>query len=140
MSVPAPARNLVAVLLVVVTVVGTFLVAALPFGWILLLGKLNEMLAVPPMAGLAVLLVGMPASMVLGVRLLLRVSDLYERLRGNPGPAGRVAPVWRRGLTDTKRPSGLRMLDVVMVVSVVVALLALATFFVAGGGGSIRLS
>lgn len=78
------------------------------------------------------------ASMTVGLKLLLGVSDRYERLRGH-GPTTRLAPVWRRGVTDTRRASRVRMLDVVMVITACAAIVALCVWFIALGGSTVRL-
>jgi hypothetical protein len=132
------ARGCAAGVLVLVTVAGTFALTAVPFAWIVVAAKLSQAFSLPAVVPLAALLVGIPASMIACSKLLLRVSDLYEHLRGHP-PTGRVAPVWRRGLTDTCRPSQRRMLDVVMVVSVCASVLALCIWFVLFAGSTVRL-
>ena len=144
---PRPATNLLvgaarrssAALLILVTVAGTFALTATPFAWILLLAKLTDAFSLPPFVPLVAVLVAIPATMIAGIKLLLAVSDAYERLRGQDGPTGRVAPVWRRGLTDTRLPGRLRMLDWVMVISVCAAVLILVAWFIVFSGSSIRL-
>lgn len=132
-------RGAMSALLIVVTVVGTTALTALPFGWILVVAKLIDVFSLPPIVALPTLLVAIPASMIGGLKVMLAVSDFYERTRGNDGPEGRVAPVWRRGLTDTGRVTRIRMLDVVMVFSACVAIAALLIWFIAFGGSTIRL-
>ncbi|MFL5820394.1 MAG: hypothetical protein ACJ76S_06895 [Solirubrobacteraceae bacterium] len=132
-------RNFVAVLLIPITVVGTAALAAAPFAWILVVSKLIEAFSLPPLIALPALIVAIPASMIGGLKLLLRVSDLYERLRGHDEAGGRVAPVWRRGLTDTQQARPVRMLDVVMVISACVAIAALCIWFIAFAGTTVRL-
>ena len=68
---------------------------------------------------------------------LSALDRAYGRLIGSEPPARAVAP-WRRSLRDERDPYGPRTaLDVVMVCSVGLALLALAVWFVflARGGG-----
>lgn len=132
-------RGAASALLIVVTVVGTTALTAVPFGWILVIAKLIDVFSLPPIVALPALFAAIPASMIGGLKLMLRVSDVYERIRGNDGPTGRVAPVWRRGLTDTSRVTRIRMLDVVMVISACVAIAALLIWFIAFGGSTIRL-
>ena len=132
------ARGCAAGVLVLVTVAGTFALTALPFAWIVVAAKLSQAFSLPAVVPLAALLVGIPASMIAASKLLLLVSDLYEHLRGHQA-TGRIAPVWRRSLTDTCRPSQRRMLDVVMVVSVCTSVIALFAWFVLFAGSTVRL-
>jgi hypothetical protein len=138
-GVTAIARNLMAALLIPLTVVGTAGLAGVPFAWILLVSKLIEVFDLPPIIALPALIVAIPVTMIVGLKLLLRVSDLYERLRRNLEPSGRVAPVWRRGLTDTKQARPVRMLDIVMVLTACVSIVALCVWFIAFAGTTVKL-
>jgi hypothetical protein len=138
-AVSRTARGSAAGMLLMVMVAGTLALVALPFGWILLVARLADALSVPGSVAVLVLLAGMPALMLGGIKLLLSVNSAYEAMRGHNGPTVGMAPVWRRSLTDGTQSTQRRMLDIVMVISVCSGAVALCVFFFAFSGSSIHL-
>lgn len=132
------ARNCAAALLVLVTLVGTLALTALPFGWVVVVAKLGQAVSLPAILGVSLVLFGLPASMVAGMRLVLRVNHLYERLR-DCEPSGRTVPVWRRSVGERRRSGQRRMLDVVMVTVVGAAVTAVFVWFVVYGAPAVAL-
>jgi hypothetical protein len=133
------ARGSAAGVLLVATVAGTLVLAALPFAWIVVVAKLAIALSIPGIVAVLVLLGGMPALMLGGIRVLLSINRLYEAVRGKDRATVGKAPVWRRSLTDGTRTTEARMLDIVLVIAVCSAALALCVFFIAFSGESVDL-
>jgi hypothetical protein len=133
------ARGSAAGVLLVVTVIGTLLLVALPFAWIWLVAMLADAFSVPGIVAVVFLLAGLPALMLGGIRVLLSINGLYESVRGQDQMTVGMAPVWRRSLTDGTKSTQRRMLDIVMVISVCSGAVALCVFFFAFSGSSVHL-
>jgi hypothetical protein len=82
-------------------------------------------------------LVGLVVSMAFFGRLLARTNSVYERVTGTE-PEVRVRMPWHRSMRgdDDSRPPR-RVLDVVMVISVSVALTAFMIWFLFFAGSSL---
>jgi hypothetical protein len=90
-----------------------------------------------PSAGiLLAIAAGIPTAMVLSAQALVRVERLYTRMTGAPARP-RVAPGWRRSLSDSSAPGPASALEKMMVASVMLAAIALATWFFAFAGSSL---
>jgi hypothetical protein len=77
--------------------------------------------------------VGIPTAMAFGGQALIRVERAYMRMTGTTATA-RVVRGWRRSLSDSDALGPASVLEKLMVASVLLALLALATWFVAFAG------
>ena len=113
-----------------------FLWLGIPFLWIFGASRMVESTQ-PSMGAYAAVLFGIPLSMVVVGKLLVKLNSVYGDLTGTT-PTVRVRTPWlrsMRGERDTGRPR--TVLDVVMVLSVSVALTLFAIwfFFFAEGGG-----
>jgi hypothetical protein len=76
--------------------------------------------------------VGIPTAIALGGQALVRVERVYMRMTGTT--TARVVPGWRRSLSDSDALGPASALEKLMVASVLLALVALATWFVALAG------
>jgi hypothetical protein len=94
-------------------------------------GSFTQMGALQLLAAVA----GIPAAMAIAGRLLVRVERLYLRVTGT-APQARALPAWRRSLGDS-RAVRLTVLDRIMVASVLMAVIAMAVWFVAFAGSSL---
>jgi hypothetical protein len=78
---------------------------------------------------------GIPVAMVFAGKLLARVERLHMGVTG-AAPQARVVPAWRRSLGDSPAVR-LTVLDRIMVASVLVAVIAMAVWFLAFAGSSL---
>jgi hypothetical protein len=129
----APAKLLI-ILLMAVGSLAMWIVT--PVGWIYLVSQLAESSQVK-MWHVALVLTGIPVTMIVIGKLLGRLNHLYLRMSGQEVDM-RVTPPERRsfrGARDERQPR--TMLDVVMVASVATALVAMGVWFLffAEGGG-----
>jgi hypothetical protein len=133
----AAGTKLVAVALVLVMATGSILLwLGIPFAWIYGASKLVSS-SQPSMGPYVMVLVGIPVSMIVVGKLLSRLNRVYGRLTGTTPEVHVVAP-WHRSMRDGREAGHPRtILDVVMVVSVALALLCMGVwfFFFAEGGG-----
>jgi hypothetical protein len=124
-----PHRKLSAVLLIALMAVGSIaLWIAIPIGW-LWLGSQLQSGSNPTLGPFVLVLAGIPASMVVVAKGLSRLNRKYVEVTGGTSETRFRAPWMRsmRGERGHSRPLGV--LDVVMVVSVSLALLALLLWF-----------
>jgi hypothetical protein len=77
--------------------------------------------------------VAVPTAIALGGQALVRVERVYMRMTDTAATA-RVVPGWRRSLSDSDELGPASVLEKLMVASVLLALVALATWFVAFTG------
>jgi hypothetical protein len=137
----AVARTLLArpaaLLLVLLMAVGSvFLWLGIPFGWIW--GVSHAVKTSQPTLGpYVVILIGLPLSMWIVGKLLFKLNHVYSRLTGQTHEVHVQLPWHRsmRGERVVQRPS--TVLEVVMIVSVSLALLAFAIWFFFFAGSSI---
>jgi hypothetical protein len=126
-------RALAAVLIVLMAIGSILLWLGIPIGWLYLVSRLVKS-SQPSMGPYVLLLVGIPASMVVG---LSRLNRTYGSLMGT-APTTRMRSSWMksmRGERESERPRSV--LDVVMVWSVALALLCFGVWFFAFAGSSL---
>lgn len=118
-----PAR-IAAVGLIVLMAAGSLaLWSAIPAGWLWLAGRLGD----SNLFSYFVALVGCPITMVVGAEALYKLNELYRRVTGRP-PTVAARAAWLTPISGEKKPQRPRtILDVFMVVS---ALIAVIAFFV----------
>ncbi len=124
-------------LLVVLMALGSVVMwLVIPFGLIYLAGHLTTSQQ-PSMGIYVALAVAIPTLMVVVMRLLGRLDHLYAHVMGIPED-GRYRPGWMRSMRG-ERDSGHRrtVLDIVMMISVGVAVLGSAVWFFGFAGSSI---
>ena len=113
--------------LAAVIVVGSVVLwVGVPFGSFWLAARLTS----DSVRGVLFALVEIPATMALGAWALYRVNSVYEGLRG--APARRTSPpAWRQSLGERRdvRRGPLRLIDVTMTGSAIVALVLLLIWF-----------
>lgn len=129
--------KIVAVMLIALMGVGSILMwVGVPFLWIWGVSQSVET-SQPTLGPYVLLLFGIPASMVVVGKLLGRLNRLYGEVTRTT-PEVRVVLPWHRSMRGERDAGHPRtVLDVVMVVSVSLALLTMGVwfFFFAEGGG-----
>lgn len=108
----------------------------IPFGWVYLASQMVKS-SQPTMGPYVMVIVGIPLSMVVVGKLLSRLNRVYGDVMGVT-PEVRVRAPWARSMRDG-RDSGRRttILDVVMVLSVGVALVIFGLWFFLFAGSSL---
>jgi hypothetical protein len=126
-----------ALLLILLMAVGSIAMwVAVPVFWLWLGSKLQEG-SQPTLGPYLLILVGIPLSMVVIGKLLSRLNRAYGAVTGS-APQVRMQMPWHksmRGERESGRPRSV--LDVVMVVSVTLALIAFGIWFFAFAGSSL---
>lgn len=118
---PGPAGCAV-ILVMVIAAASLFTVVPLVCLWV------ASMLTSSHVAGILAALVSVPLAMIAFGSQLVRLDNLYARVTAvDRGP--RVAPAYRRGLTDTNFFRPTSVLDRVMVVAVMIAVIVDAAWF-----------
>ena len=118
---PGPAGCAV-ILVMVVAAASMFTVVPLVCLWV------ASMLTSSQVAGILAALVSVPVAMIAFGSQLVRLDNLYARVTDwDRGP--RVAPAYRRGVTDTNFNRPTTVLDRVMVVAVMIAVAVDAAWF-----------
>ena len=123
------ARRPVALLLVLLMAVGSvFLWIGIPVGWIYGVSQTVDT-SQPTLGPYLLLLVAIPLSMVIVGRLLFKLNGVYTRVTGQSERV-RVQLPWHKSMRG-ERESGYNpsVLDLVMVVSVSIALFCFALWF-----------
>jgi len=119
----------VALLLVLLMALGSvFLWIVVPIGWLWIASHSTKTSA-PTLGPYLLVIVAVPITMFLVGKLLFRTNRLYERVTGRDRHV-RVQLPWHKSLRDSAdsgRPT--TVLDVVMITSVGVALVAFAIWF-----------
>jgi hypothetical protein len=130
-------RKVAAVLLIVLMGIGSIVLwLGVPLGWIYLASKLVDS-SQPTMGPYVLVLIGIPVTMIIVGKLLTRLNRVYGEVTGTT-PHVRVVLPWHRSLRDERDAGAPRtILDVVMVVSVALALLCFAIWFFAFAGSSL---
>ncbi len=146
MEAPAPQRQStlrtvltkpVALLLVLLMAVGSvFLWLVVPVGWLWIASHSTETSA-PTLGPYLLVIFAIPTTMYVVGKLLQRTNHLYERVTGQDAEV-RVQMPWHRSMRDTPN-AGRRatVLDVVMIVSVSIALAAFGIWFFFFAGSSL---
>lgn len=127
-------NRLVAVALIALMAVGSILMwLAVPYGWIYLVSQ-NVDSSQPSMGPYVLLLVAIPGSMMVIGKLLGSLNRAYGRIT-HTTPEVRVTLPWHRSLRGERDAGHPRtVLDVVMVVSVGLALLVFGLWFLLFAG------
>lgn len=126
-----------ALLLIVLMALGSIAMwLAVPVFWLWLASRLQEG-SQPSLGPYLLVLVGVPLTMVVIAKLLSRLNAAYGRVTGEP-PRVRMQMPWNKSMRG-ERDSGTQatVLDVVMLVSVSVALVAFAIWFFGFAGSSL---
>ena len=135
---PRPSSGrLAAVLIVALMALGSIVLwIGIPLFWVLVASRLSAS-SQPTLGPYVLILVAIPVSMFLLGRMLARLNGVYGSITGR-APTMRVAPPWMRSMRgERSSPRPATVLDVVMVSSVLVALLAIAVWFFAFAGSSL---
>jgi hypothetical protein len=130
-------RRLLGALLIGLMAVGSVLLwIGIPVGWLYLASRLTDS-PQPSMGPYLLVLVGIPTTMVAVGKVLAALDRTYGRVTGT-GPAARAQAPWHRSLRGDRRPArGRSVLDVVMVLSVGLAVVCLAVWFFLFAGSSL---
>lgn len=130
------ARPLALALVAVMAVGSVALWIGIPVAWLWAASHATKTQA-PTLGPYLLVIVGVPVSMWIAGKLLFRTNRLYERVTGRQAEV-RVRLPWHRSLRDSSTP-GRRttVLDVVMVGSVTVALVAFGIWFFFFAGSSL---
>jgi len=126
-----------AIFLIALMAVGSvFLWLAIPIGWIYAASKTVKTTQ-PTLGPYLMVLFGVPISMFLFGKLLYRLNNVYERLTGQASEV-RVQLPWHRSMRG-ERTSARRttVLELVMICSVSVALVAFGIWFFFFAGSSL---
>jgi hypothetical protein len=107
-----------------------------PAGVLWLASRLTASAGTPSGGILLAIAAGIPTAMVLSAQALVRVEGVYARMTGAPTKP-RVVPGWRRSLRDSNALGPASALEKMMAASVVLAVIALATWFLAFAGSSL---
>jgi hypothetical protein len=107
----------------------------IPIGGLWVASQLSDSYTQMGFAPLLAAAVGIPAAMAVAAKLLARAERLHMRLTGAAPQTG-VVPASRRSLGDS-RPMQLTVLDRILVLSVLVAVIAMAVWFFAFAGSSL---
>jgi hypothetical protein len=123
-------RELVAFVLLVVMVVGSFILwLAVPLGWLWVGSKLNQSLD-PSFGAYVAIAIGIPATMLLLFTLLRRVDAAHQALTGTLSDAKPVPPPWRRSMRDERNMHApTSALDIILVATAIAAGLVLLVWF-----------
>jgi hypothetical protein len=122
-------NRLAAIVLIALMVVGSIaLWIAIPIGWLWLGSQLQES-SNPTLGPILLVLAGIPISMVIVAKGLSRLNRKYAEVTGTGGDVRFRAP-WMRSMRGERSHTRPRtVLDVVMVISVSLALLAMLVWF-----------
>jgi hypothetical protein len=131
------ARRLVGAFLILLMAVGSVLLwIGIPVGWLYLVSRLVDS-SEPSMGPYVLVLVGIPATMIAVGKLLAVLDRTYGRVTRTQAQA-RVQAPWHRSLRGDRRPARAHsVLDVVMVASVALAVVAFVVWFFLFAGSSL---
>ncbi len=142
MSFAARGRNGTAPRLARVSIVAAMAVGSIamwlvnPFVWIWIVSRLQQSNDQPGLGPYGLMLIGITATAIATAKGLASLNRLYGRVTGTT-PTVRVVVPWRRSLRDGRHGGGdsdagrpVTVLDVVMVISVLLGLIAFATWYV----------
>ena len=132
-----PFTSLAGLLLILLMIVGSLVLwIGVPVGWLYLASQLTETSS-PTIGPYILVIIAIPVSMAIVGRFLFRLNDVYGRVTGTT-PEVRVRAPWLksvRGERGSGRPR--TVLDVVMVLSVATAVLAMLIWFFFFAGSSL---
>ena len=134
---PSVIRTPVALVLVLLMAVGSVILwIGIPVGWVWAVSQTVDT-SQPTLGPYLVILFAVPISMWLWGKLLFRMNGLYSRLTGQTYEVRTQLP-WHksmRGERGSGRPT--TVLDIVMIVSVSIALTAFGVWFFTSAGSPI---
>ena len=108
----------------------------IPVAWILLASRMTDTTQ-PTLGPYLAVIVGIPVTMMIVGKLLARLNGVYGRVTGED-PMVRVQMPWHRSMRgEREAPRPRTMLDVVMVLSVSLALLVFGIWFFLFAGSSL---
>jgi hypothetical protein len=107
-----------------------------PAGVLWLASRLTTTARTPSAGILLAVAVAIPTTMLLSARALVRLERVYGHITGAAARTP-VVPGWRRSLSDSSALGPTSALEKIMVGSVVLAVIALATWFFAFAGSSL---
>ena len=130
-------RRIIGACLIALMAAGSVLLwIGIPVGWLYLASHLTDS-SQPSMGPYVLVLVGIPATMIAMGKVLAVLDRTYGRVTG-AAPQGRIQSPWHRSLRGDRRPARERsVLDVVMVLSVALAVACLAVWFFLFAGSSL---
>jgi hypothetical protein len=130
-------KKLAALILILLMIVGSLVLwIGIPVGWIVLASHLTNSSA-PSLGPYVLLIIGIPVTMFLFGRFLYRLNAIYGNVTGST-PNVQVRAAWLKSMRaerDNTRPR--TVLDVVMIGSVSVALVAFLIWFFFFAGSSL---
>jgi hypothetical protein len=133
------ATKLLAIGLIVLMAIGSvFLWLGIPLGWIYIASRLAKT-SQPTMGPYLVVIFGIPISMVIVARLLSRLNRIYGEVTETT-PHVRVVLPWLRSMRGEREPASAHVrtvLDVVMMISVAIAMLCFGIWFFFFAGSSL---
>jgi hypothetical protein len=107
-----------------------------PAGVLWLASRMTTTAGTPSAGILLAIAVAIPTAMVLSARALVRLERVHTRITGAAARTPLV-PGWRRSLSDSSALGPSSVLEKMMVASVLLAVIALATWFFAFAGSSL---
>ncbi len=122
-------------LVVAVMVLGAFSMwTVIPLGWIWIGSKLSH--TQQPSGGpYMIVFFGIVFSIIAVGWVLSRLNRLYVRITGTTQLAHRYLPAWKKSLSDERDvPHGMSVLEAVILISVLLAGLAMAVWFFLAAG------
>ena len=124
---------------VAVMVLGAFSMwTVIPFGWIWIGSKLAHTQQ-PEGGQYLIVFIGIVSSIIAMAGVLSRLNRLYVRLTGSHELPQRYLPAWRKSLSDEREiPHGMSVLEAVILLSVLLAALAMAVWFFLLAGSPLR--
>jgi hypothetical protein len=127
----------VALALIALMAVGSvFLWIGIPIGWIYLVSKMVDS-SQPTLGPYVLLIVAIPVSMAIVGKLLFSLDHVYARVTGQDSEVQFRAP-WLKSMRGERTTSRrLSVLEMTMIVSVSLALVAFAIWFFAFAGSSL---
>lgn len=125
------------VVLLAAMVVGSFLMwTAVPAAWLWIAGRFSRV-SQSDMTSIVIVMTGIPATMVFVARGLGRLDARYTKRFGPETESRIVRTRWLQSLRGETEHDPITILDKIVVVNVLLALIAAATWFVLFSGGAL---
>lgn len=127
----------VALLLILLMAIGSIAMwIVVPIFWIWLAGKMQQT-SQPSLGPYLLILFGIPITMVVVAKILSQLNALYGRVTGQ-APRVRMQMPWHKSMRgEREERKQATVLDIVMLVSVSIALVAFTIWFFAFAGSSL---
>lgn len=126
-------------LIVLMAFGSVFLWLGIPIGWIWGISQVVDS-SQPSLGPYVVIIIGVPVTMFLVGRVLFKLNSVYSRITGQPAQV-RVQMPWHRSMRGEREPARTSsVLDVVMVISVGLAVLVFGVWFFLFAGSSLPTS